>query len=275
MNFSPEAVTTWLTSYSIKILGALLIFIVGRWLSAKIADLISRIVERHRVDPTLVPFLHNLIYYSLLVMVLIAAAGKLGINTTSFLTIVGAAGLAVGLALKDSLSNFASGVMLISFKPFRVGDVVTAGGTTGKVEKIAIFNTVMCTPDNQQIFVPNSKITSDTITNITAKATRRIDLVIGIGYGDDMGRAKQLLTDVVKADNRILVDPAPTVAVAELGDSSVNLVCRPWVNAEDYWDVRFQLIETIKNKLDEAGISIPFPQRDVHLFVEQGEVPAA
>jgi small conductance mechanosensitive channel len=187
------------------------------------------------------------------------------------LAIVGAAGLAIGLALKDSLSNFAAGVMLVMFKPFTVGDVVSTAGITAKVEKITIFNTLFCTADNQLLIVPNNKIISDIITNINAKDTRRIDLVVGISYSDDMAQTKEILEGLAKQDDRVLDDPAVTIAVSELADSSVNLVFRPWVKTEDYWAVRFDLTEKIKTSLDEAGISIPFPQQDVHLFVEKEE----
>ena len=183
----------------------------------------------------------------------------------------GAAGLAIGLALKDSLSNFAAGVMLVMFRPFTVGDVVSTAGITAKVEKITIFNTLFCTADNQLVIVPNNKIISDIITNINAKDTRRIDLVVGISYSDDMAQTKEILKGLAGDDDRVLDDPAVTIAVSELADSSVNLVFRPWVKTGDYWAVRFDLTEKIKISLDEAGISIPFPQQDVHLFVEKEE----
>ena len=271
MNFNVEAFWDWVSMYSLNIIGAILIFLVGKWLARRIANLLAKLLERNKIDLALVHFLTNLTYYSLIVLVVVAAAGRLGINTTSFLTIIGAAGLAVGLALKDSLSNFAAGVMLVLFRPFTIGDVVSTAGITAKVEKITIFNTQFCSPDNQLIIVPNNTIISDIITNITAKDTRRIDLTVGISYSDDMAKTKDILEKLAKEDNRILTDPAPTVAVAELADSSVNLVFRPWVRTEDYWDVRFGLTERIKNSLDEAGISIPFPQQDVHLFVEKQE----
>lgn len=271
MNINVDAIVTWLSGYSINIIGALLIFIIGKWLSRKFANLFGRLLEKNDVDQTLIGFLTNLIYYALIVVVIIAAAGKLGINTTSFLTIVGAAGLAIGLALKDSLANFAAGVMLVLFRPFTIGDVVSTAGITAKVEKITIFNTMFCTPDNQLVIVPNNKIISDIITNINAKDTRRIDLVVGISYSDDMAETKNILEGLAKEDKRILADPATTIAVAELADSSVNLVFRPWVKTGDYWDVRFELTEKIKNALDAAGISIPFPQQDVHLFVDKQE----
>jgi len=228
-------------------------------------------LEKNNFDLALVSFLTHLTYYALVVLVVVAAAGRLGINTTSFLTVIGAAGLAVGLALKDSLSNFAAGVMIVLFRPFTIGDVVSTAGITAKVEKITIFNTRFCSPDNQLIIVPNNKIIADIITNINAKDTRRVDLTVGISYSDDMAETKEILARLAKEDSRILADPAPFIAVAELADSSVNLVFRPWVKTADYWDVRFALTEKIKNRLDEAGISIPFPQQDVHLFVEKEE----
>lgn len=271
MNINVDAVWLWLSAYSLNIIGAILIFIVGKWLSRRIANLLSKLLQKNNVDQTLVNFLSNLTYYSLIVLVVVAAAGRLGINTTSFLTIIGAAGLAVGLALKDSLANFAAGVMLVLFRPFAIGDVVSTAGITAKVESINIFNTHFCSPDNQLIIVPNGKIINDIITNINSKATRRIDLVVGISYSDDMAKTREILAGLAKADSRVLTDPAPTIAVAELADSSVNLVFRPWVKTADYWDVRFDLTEKIKNVLDEAGISIPFPQQDVHLFVEKEE----
>jgi small conductance mechanosensitive channel len=275
MKINPEAVWVWITAYSVNIIGAILIFIVGKWLARRITNLLSKLLKKNNVEPTLVNFLTSLFYYTLLVLVVVAAAGRLGINTTSFLTIIGAAGLAVGLALKDSLSNFAAGVMLVLFRPFAIGDVVSTAGITAKVEKITIFNTLFCSPDNQLIIVPNNKIISDIITNINAKDTRRIDLVVGISYSDDMAQTRNILKGIAEADSRILTDPAPTIAVAELADSSVNLVFRPWVKTGDYWDVRFDLTEKIKNSLDEAGISIPFPQQDVHLFVEKKEAAEA
>ena len=271
MNINFDAVWVWLSAYSLNIIGAILIFIVGKWLSRRIANILAKILAKNKVEQTLVNFLSNLTYYTLIVLVVVAAAGRLGINTTSFLTIIGAAGLAVGLALKDSLSNFAAGVMLVLFRPFAIGDVVSVAGITAKVESINIFNTHFCSPDNQLIIVPNNKIISDIITNINAKDTRRIDLVVGISYSDDMAKTREILAGLAKEDSRILTDPAPTIAVAELADSSVNLVFRPWVKTADYWDVRFALTEKTKNALDAAGISIPFPQQDVHLFVEKEE----
>ncbi len=261
-----DTITVWATTYSVKIIAALLVFIIGKWLARKISILVKKILEKNKVDVTLVHFLEGIIYYALLILVLIAAAGQLGINTTSFLTIVGAAGLAIGLALKDSLSNFASGVMLILFRPFKVGDYVTIAGVSGTVQRIDIFNTILHTVDNQKLIVPNSGVTGNIITNVTANNTRRIDLVIGISYSDDIPKAKQVLEDIIKSEERVLEIPKPTIAVSELADSSVNLVVRPWVKTSDYWDVYFALTEKIKLTFDEKGVSFPFPQQDVHLF---------
>ena len=268
MNKIMEMITYFITTYSLKVVGAILIFIIGKWLARYLSKLLGKILRKNNMDETLTSFLGHITYYTLFLLVLIAAAGQLGINTTSFLTIVGAAGLAVGLALKDSLSNFASGIMLIMFRPFKVGDYVTAGGQSGTVESIAIFNTVLKTPDNQIVIVPNSSITADVITNVNAKPTRRIDLVVGIGYDDSISEAKSVLEDLIKADSRILSDPAPTIAVSELADSSVNFVVRPWVKTEDYWAVRLDLIEKIKLTFDEKNISFPYPQQDIHMYAE-------
>lgn len=269
MSIDIESLGALATAYLIKIIAAVLVFVIGRWLAKYFAGQLAKVLEYKKTEITLVKFLKNITYYSLLAAVIIAALGQLGINTTSFLAVVGAAGLAIGLALKDSLGNFSSGVMLILFRPFKVGDYVTAGGVSGTVKEISIFNTELSTPDNQKVIVPNGSIMGNVITNVTANATRRIDLVAGIGYGDDTVKAKEILSQIVQGDNRILPAPAPVIAVSELGDSSVNLVVRPWVNTQDYWAVRFDLTEKIKHEFDKAGISIPFPQRDVHLYTEQ------
>lgn len=264
-----EVFWTYLFGFLPNIIGAIVVLVIGFWLAKRVANFFGRVMERKEIDITLVKFLRGLIYYALILVVLIAAAGQLGINTTSFLTILGACGLAIGLALKDTLSNFAAGVMLILFRPFRVGDAVTVTGVTGVVQSISLFNTILHTPDNQKIIVPNSKIISDVITNITANETRRIDMVIGIGYEDDIDKAKAILTRILSEESRILKDPPPTIAVAELADSSVNFIVRPWVKTKDYWPVRFALTEKIKKTFDQEGISIPYPQQDVHLFVEK------
>jgi small conductance mechanosensitive channel len=263
-----DTITYWITTYSFKLIAAILVFLIGKWIVGRLTSLFVKILNKHKVEQTLINFLENVVYYVLLVLVLVAAASQLGINTTSFLTIIGAAGLAVGLALKDSLSNIASGVLLIFLRPFTVGDVVTIAGSTGKVESVNIFHTTVNTLDNKRITIPNSNITTDSITNLFINPTRRVDLVFGIGYSDDIPKAKQILIDLVEADSRILKDPKPTVAVFELGDSSVNFVVRPWVNSDDYWPVYFDLTEKVKRTFDDQEISIPFPQRDVHLYQE-------
>jgi small conductance mechanosensitive channel len=266
-----EMVTYWVTTYSVKILAALLILVIGKWLARRITNLITKLMEKNKVDVTLVRFLDSIIYYTFMVMVVIAAAGQLGINTTSFLTIVGAAGLAIGLALKDSLSNFASGVMLVLFRPYRVDDYVDIGGVAGTVVSISLFTTELKTPDNQKVIVPNAGITSNVITNVTANPIRRVDLVIGIGYDDDIKKAKEVIQGVLAEEKRILPAPEPLIAVSELADSSVNFVVRPWVKTGDYWTVYFALTENIKLALDANGISIPFPQQDVHMYQETKE----
>ena len=253
-------------AYAGKGFAALLIFLIGKWIARWVTNIMIRVMRSRNVDVTLITFLEGIIYYALLASVIIAAAGQLGIKTTSFLAVLGAASLAIGLALKDSLSNFSSGMMLILFRPFRVGDVVTIGGETGTVEAISIFSTILNTGDNQKKIIPNGAISNATITNITANPTRRVDLVVGIGYDDDIRKAKETLEAIQAADDRILKDPAPLVAVSALGASSVDLVVRPWVNTADYWKVYFSLNETIKLTFDEKGISFPFPQQDVHLI---------
>ena len=266
-----ETLTYWATTYSVKIIAAILIFLIGKWLANRISRLITKLLGKNNIDVTLVNFLESIIYYTLLIVVIIAAAGQLGINTTSFLTIVGAAGLAIALALKDSLANFSSGVMLIMFRPFRVGDFVNTGGVSGSVISIALFNTTLDTPDNQRVIVPNSSITSNVITNVTANDTRRVDLVIGIGYDDDIKKTKEVLKKVLAEEERVLDTPKANIAVSELADSSVNFVVRPWVKTSDYWDVYFDLMEKIKITFDKEGISIPYPQQDVHMFNEPVE----
>ncbi len=270
MNEYTQTIHHWLTSYAPRIIAAIIIFVVGRWLSSWLTNLVVKLLERNKVEPTLVKFLKHIIFYALVIAVIIAALNQLGIDTTSFLTVIGAAGLAIGLALKDSLSNFSAGTMLVLFRPFKIGDLITAAGVTGIVREISIFNTELSSLDNQKIIVPNSSIMNGVITNAFANPTRRIDLTIGISYDDDMAKAKEILTAIVAAEPKVLEDPAPAVAVAELAESSVNLICRPWVKTEDYWPVRFSLTEKIKQEFDAAGISIPFSQKDVRLFIEKG-----
>jgi len=237
----------------------------GIWLAKRIKSYIAVTMEKREVDALLSSFTSNIAYVALVAFVVIAALGKLGIQTTSFVAIIGAAGLAIALSLQGSLSNFASGVMIVAFRPFKVGDFVEAGGVSGVVEGIQIFSTQMRTGDNKEIIVPNSNITSGNITNYSAKDTRRVDMVFGIGYDDDIKKAKEILIKLLEEDERVLKDPEPVVAVSELADSSVNFVVRPWVNSADFWGVKFDYTEAVKLTFDKEGISIPYPQQDVHM----------
>lgn len=271
--------TDWLSQYvipwGINIAIALAIFIVGRFVARIIVKSVGKVMERANVEVSLREFLSNILNAALLVVIVIAALEQLGVDTTSVVAIFAAAGLAVGLALKDSLANFAAGVMLILFKPFKVDDVINAAGSIGKVISIKIFSTVLRTGDNQEITIPNSQIYSGTITNITACDTRRIDLVIGIGYDDDIKKARNLIEDIINNDPAILKDPAPTIMVLELGESSIDLAVRPWVKTGDYWSVRSDLLQSIKETFDAEGISIPYPQRDLHIISEASTAPVS
>lgn len=269
MEISLETIlNTYLIPWGTKIVLALLVFIVGRWLAGLLTKALGKVMTKGKVDPMLVNFLSNITYTALLAVVVLAALEQLGVNTTSALAILGAAGLAVGLALKDSLSSFAAGVMLIIFRPFKLGDFIEAGGTTGVVEEIRIFHTVLKTGDNREVTMPNAQIYGGTIINYSARTTRRIDLVIGIGYGDDIKQARDLINEILTANDTVLKDPAPTVMLLELGESSVDFAVRPWVKSADYWTTRADLLETIKATFDKEGLNIPYPQRDIHLFQE-------
>jgi small conductance mechanosensitive channel len=254
------------TVYGTKIVGAILILVLGRIVIGFIVRALKRLMDRSGTDQTLEKFLLAITRIGLLTFIIIAAISTLGVQTASFIAVIGAAGLAVGFALQGSLANFASGVMLIIFRPFKVGDYVEAGGSAGTVEEIHIFNTILKSPDNRKIFIPNSQVTGGNITNYSAKDTRRVDMVFGIGYDDDIKKAKEILEEIVNSDPRVLKDPAPTIAVSELGDSSVNFVVRPWVKTSDYWSVYFDTHEKVKLNFDQKGVSIPFPQTDVHLY---------
>jgi small conductance mechanosensitive channel len=260
-----ELTVDYLMPWAINIALALVIFVVGRMVANMIVGGVKKLLKRSKVDAMLSNFISSLLKATLLLFVLIAALEQLGVNTTSLIALLGAAGLAVGLALQGSLQNFAAGVMLLIFRPFKLGDFVEAGGTMGSVQKINIFSSVLLTPDNREIIVPNSSIFNGNITNYSSQPNRRVDMVFGIGYGDDMKQAKQIIQGILDADSRVLKDPAPTIVIGELGDSSVNIYVRPWVVGADYWKVKFDLNENIKSAFDENGISIPFPQMDVHL----------
>lgn len=268
-NISTDNLIQLLQDYALPLVWAILIFIVGRIVARIISNTVAKMMTGSNVDSTLVKFTRSLLYAALMTFVILAALGKLGIETTSFAAIIAAAGLAIGLSLQGTLGNFASGVMLILFKPFKVGDFVEAGGVSGVVEEIQIFSTKMKSPDNKEITVPNGQIVGSTITNYSAKETRRVDLVIGVGYNDDLKQVRSVLADIINADERILKDPEVTIAVLELADSSVNFAVRPWVKTGDYWPVYFDLLETIKLRFDAEGISIPFPQQDVHHYKEE------
>ena len=255
-----------LTIYGLNIIAALVIFVVGRWVAKLIKNLTEKVMQKKNIDPTLISFIGDLTYFILLTFVIIAALNQLGIQTTSFIAILGAAGLAIGLALQGSLANFAAGILMIIFRPFKVGDFIEGAGVAGTVENIQVFTTQLQSPDNKTIIIPNAKLTGDNITNYSTKGTRRVELVVGISYHDDIDKAKQIMLDVLAADARVLKDPIPVVAIKELADSSVNFVIRPWVNVSDYWNVYFDTIENIKKRFDKEGVSIPFPQRDVHMY---------
>ncbi|WP_236890094.1 mechanosensitive ion channel family protein [Desulfoluna limicola] len=257
-----------LAFYGLKVVAALAIFIIGRIAAGMLRGVLKKMMEKGQVEPTLTSFICSVSYVAMLAFVIIAALGKLGVQTASFVAVLGAAGLAVGLALQGSLSNFASGVLLVIFTPFKVGDYVEAGGTSGTVEEISIFSTIIKSPDNKRIIVPNASVTGANIINHTANDQRRVDLVVGVGYGDDIDLVRTTLQEILAKDDRLLAEPAPTIGVVELAESSVNLVVRPWVKTADYWAVYFDLNEAIKKTFDEKGISIPFPQRDLHLTMD-------
>jgi len=254
-----------LVAYALNIVFAIATLVIGMMLARVISGTFHKVLTKRKFDITIVDFVSHMVRYVIIAFVIIAALSRIGIETTSFVAIIGAAGLAVGLALQGSLSNFASGVLIIALRPFKAGEYIEAAGTAGVVESVQIFSTTLTSPDNKFVVVPNSAILSGNIINYSRKATRRIDLVVGVSYNADLAQTKRILETIVKANEGVLKSPEPLVAVAELADSSVNLVVRPWVRGEDYWPVRFELMEAIKNGLDEAGIEIPFPQMDVHM----------
>jgi small conductance mechanosensitive channel len=260
-----QMMDTYVIPWGINIVMAILIYIVGKIVVGIIINLFGKVMQRSKYDDMLVDFIKAILKAILMLFVIIASLNELGVDTTSLVAILGAAGLAIGLSLQGSLQNFAAGVMLLVFRPFKAGDFVEAGGAAGVVKSISIFTTIMTSGDNKEIIVPNGQIYSGTITNYSAKETRRVDMIVGIGYDADLKRAKEVLKELAAADSRILQDPAPTIAVAELADSSVNFVVRPWVKSADFWGVKFDFTEAVKLRFDQEGISIPFPQMDVHL----------
>jgi small conductance mechanosensitive channel len=256
-----DVVAVW----GLKVIAAIAIFIVGRWIAKLIRRIVRRAMDKAEVEPIIIGFVSSMAYIALLAFVVIAALGQLGIQTTSFIAILGAAGLAIGLALQGSLANFAAGFLMIIFRPFKVGDFIEGAGVAGVVQAIQIFTTTLKTPDNKTIIIPNAKLSGDNIINYSAQETRRVDMTVGVAYDADLAHVKNVLNDIISADKRILADPAPQVAVAELADSSVNFVVRVWTKTADYWGVKFDATETIKNRFDAEGIGIPFPQHDVHI----------
>ncbi len=252
--------------FAINLATAIAIFFVGRIIVRLLTRGMRKVMEQQDVDKTLVSFASNLVGMVLLIFVIIAAVSALGIQTTSFIAVLGAAGLAIGLALQGSLSNFASGVLIVLFRPYKVGDWIEAAGVSGSVEEVQILTTVLKTGDNKQVIVPNSQVMDSIITNYSANDKRRVDMIVGVSYEDDLDKVRETLEELVAADDRILDDPPCTIAVSELADSSVNFVVRPWAATADYSGVKFDLTEAIKKRFDNDGISFPFPQQDVHLY---------
>lgn len=255
--------------YGPKVLGAIVVWIIGSWIVKAIANGVGRVLDKGSTDPSLKPFLLGIIRMLLKVMLIISVLGMLGIEMTSFIAILGAAGLAVGMALSGTLQNFAGGVMLLIFKPFKVGDVLEAQGFTGSVREIQIFNTILKTPDNRTIIIPNGGLSTSSMVNYSTEAQRRVDWTIGVGYGDDLAKAKQIIRQLCDADSRILKDPEVFIAVSELADSSVNFAVRAWVNAPDFWGVYFDMNENVYNTFNKEGLNIPYPQMDVHVHQQK------
>ncbi len=260
-----DVVAVW----GLKVIAAVAIFVIGRWVAKAVRSGVRRMMTKADVEPIIIGFVGSMTYIALLAFVVIAALGQLGIQTTSFIAILGAAGLAVGLALQGSLANFAAGFLMIIFRPFKVGDFIEGAGVAGVVEAIHIFTTTLKTGDNKLIIIPNAKLSGDNITNYSAQETRRVDMTVGVAYDADLSVVRDVLNDIISKEERALKDPAPLVAVAELADNSVNFVVRVWTKTGDYWAVKFDMTETIKNRFDSEGIGIPFPQRDIHIVSGQ------
>ena len=270
-----EFASTTGLQFLINLVAAAAIFIIGRWVAKAVHKVVVKGMQRANVEPLLVKFLGNILYALLLTFVILAAISRIGIQTASLIAVIGAAGLAVGLALQGSLANFAAGVMVIIFRPYRIGDYVEAGGVSGTVEDVQIISTELSTPDNRKIIVPNGQMMSGAVVNYSAHATRRVDLTVGVGYDDDIDTVRRVLESVVADDPRVLSEPAPNIRMNAMGDSSITWIVRPWVQASDYWDVYWEMTEEIKRRFDREGISIPFPQRDVHLYHHAKDEPQA
>lgn len=262
LNFTAE--------YGLKLLGALAIFLIGKWIAKQFLKLMRRGMERAQVDATLISFFNNVVYVALIIAIIVAAASNIGINTSSFIAIFGAAGLAIGLALKDTLANVGAAVLIIFFRPFKVNDSIEVSGVAGTVKTINLFSTTLITPDNRSIIIPNGTLITGNIINNTSNMHRRIDLIFDIDYQNDLKIAKEVISNVLSEHPKVLKEPAFVVAVGALAANSVQLYARPWGLSEEYWDIRFELLEAIKLKFDEHGISVPFPQMDLH--VRKGEI---
>ena len=260
-----QTIVDWFQLNGLTLVKYLIFLVIGLFLSAKVAGFVATVMRKRNIDKAVTGLIRKLIFYSLVIVIIFSVLTGLGFNVASLVTIIGAAGLAIGLALKDSLSHFASGILLVIFRPFTIGDYVNIGGDEGVVEEIGLFHTTLKTLDNKVIYIPNSSITNNSIFNFTKEEKRRVDIVFGIGYGDDLKKAKELILKIAKNNGKVLKEPAPEVVVFELGDNSVNLQVRAWVKPSDYWDVYFYLIENVKLEFDKNGISIPYPQLDVHL----------
>jgi small conductance mechanosensitive channel len=268
MESAGNQVVVFVTTYGLKIIGAVVILILGRIAAGIGRRIVRRMLQKSKAESSIVSFFASLTYFLILTFTILAALAKFGIQTASFVVVLGAAGFAVGFALQGSLGNFAAGILILVLRPFKAGDFIMGGGEAGTVKEIQLFTTVLATPDNIKIMIPNGKLFGDTIKNVSAFDTRRIELVIGIGYSSDIQKAYDVIMELIKGDSRILPDPAPQVAVSELADSSVNFVVRPWVKGADYWSVRFDLTRHIKEAFDQNGIEIPFPQHVVHMISE-------
>jgi len=263
-----DQLTFFVTTYGIKVIGAIIILILGRIAAGIGRKVVRKVLEKSKTDPAVISFVGSMIYFLILIFAVLAALAKFGIQTASFVAILGAAGFAIGFALQGSLANFAAGVLILVLRPFKVGNFIDGAGVAGTVKDIQLFTTVLATPDNVKIMVPNGKLFGDTIKNFSGFDTRRVDLVIGIGYTSDIQKAYDVLMNLIKEDTRILSEPPTNIAVSELADSSVNFVVRPWVKRQDYWGVKFDLTRKIKEAFDENGIEIPFPQQVVHMLSE-------
>lgn len=255
-------------SYGFKVLAALAIVLIGKYVASAVCALVGKQLKKRIDDETMVSFVMNVAYAAIMVFVVIAALGQLGVQTASFIAVLGAAGFAVGLALQGSLSNFAAGVLLIIFKPYKIGDYIEGGGASGTVEEIGIFATILKSPDNKKIIVPNGKMNNDNIINYSVTGERRVDMVFGVSYNDNLDKVRKVMEEILSEDDRILAEPATTIGVLELADSSVNFAVRPWVKTADYWDVFFRTQEEIKKRFDKEGISIPYPHQEIYLHKE-------